>query len=244
MLLVLDNVDRHVLPAILPFLTMEHCQGSLLLATAWHADAFQQLTHAQVSGCHPIISTFSVLPMAGELLLQPADARQLLMDGIQGSRLAAGQPGLSKDELTDLAAKAAEQLAFKSEPAYVPRVLHICALALGRTSAADAPGVLSQIQQQLQGSKLSGTAPGLTQSEIDATFASLEACFRQLTDLAQQVLLDVEIASQHQAHFEDLDALAKSLGDQQSRTGALLKAQVCGTPPQLWSCLCTTSGRC
>ena len=153
LLLVLDNVGRHSLPVIQPFLTADHCQGSLLLATARDADAFQQLTCTQFARCNPRVAAFSALPMAPELLLQQEEARQLFERMLQKSRELANQDALPAEQLTEMAASAAVLLASEPGPPYMPpayNVLCECAWHLGRHPIADAQPLLDHFSQQLR----------------------------------------------------------------------------------------------
>ena len=196
---------------------LQPCAGSLLLATAWHPDSFTAISSASSQ-------RFRLQPMAGALLLQRPDAHQLVQLEMQNSRQkaaaaqAAGRHAESAVQLDQqLAVSIADQLAFATDPMYVPKVLSVFARILGRE--AD-PGnimpLLQDMQQQLQDAEQpTGDQDTLAAGE-DAIFGQLSVCFRQLGGTAQQVFLDLHVALQQHKHWS-LNAVALQLCSQQQR---------------------------
>ena len=220
-LLVLDNVSTDTAAAAMPFLAPKH-PGSLLLATSWYAQAFADISRAQVSAGHSQLTVFQPLSMATALPLQRQQAVQLIQQQMQQARRAAQQQPLPDDQLVGLADRAAAALAFSTLPAYVPTVLMASAHVLGRI-AEQADGV-SLVLQQLQAAK-GDSAPGdLQPAASDAVFGQLAACFNQLSAAAQQIFLDLAVARQQQADQCSLSQLALWLSCRQVAACSLEEA--------------------
>ena len=186
--LVLDNVRHDRAAAVLPFLA-PRAPGSLLLATSWHERTFAALSRAQIGQGQMQPTTWHLLPMAPALVLQPQQAAQLMQQQIQLSRHVDSMHPLSDEQLTALASTAAAALAFSSTPAYIPKVLSVCACTLARM--APDQGVLRSLIEQLRAAKEPSLPGDLQPSTDDAVFSQLTACYEQLRPVAQQVFLDI-----------------------------------------------------
>ena len=195
-LLVLDNVTRPVKAAVLPFLELHPAPGSRLLATTWQPVIFKELSRAPLdrrAGANPV---FHEQLLAGAMLLQHEDACQLICQDFQASR-DPDHDALADGQLADMAATVAQQLASKTAPAYVPKVLSVVACMLGQEPRA--ASILPRSQRMLD-QLHSGRQPtarfDVFKPGEDAIFRQLAVCFRQLTDSAQQIFLDIHMAAQ------------------------------------------------
>ena len=195
-LLVLDNVTRPVKAAALPFLDLQPAPGSLLLATTWQPVIFKELgcaSLAQRAGAGPV---FHEQPIAGAMLLQHEDACQLIQQDFLASRRPDHDP-LPGSQLAGMAATVAQQLASRTAPAYVPKVLSVVACMLGQEPcAAGVSPLFERMLTQLHSGRQPTIRPEVFKPGEDAIFLQLAVCFRQLTESAQQIFLDIHMAAQ------------------------------------------------
>ena len=208
-LLVLDNVSRDTAEAALPLLA-PRAPGSLVLATSWYADIFADISELQLQQGQQL-TLFQPLPMAEDLVLQQADAVELIQQQLQLSRQLARKPTLTHEHAAALAERAAHALAFPNSPVYVPKVLSVSASALGRM--AEDAGALDLLLQQLREAKeptgpRSTKARSVEAAKDQAVFSQLRACYHQLTLSAQQIFVDLAVANQQHADLCSLNQLA------------------------------------
>ena len=189
-LLVLDNVSLDTAASALPFLGPRH-PDSLVLATSWYASAFSDVSRVQSRAGHRPVTSFHTVSMAASLALQRSDAVDLIQQQIQLSRQAAGKPQVPADQLAALSDKAATALAFSSAPAYVPKVLSVCAWTLGRLF--DRTDALASLLREL-GSAQDPLGPGQMRPQpVDAVFGQLRCCFDRLSSAAQHMFIDLQL---------------------------------------------------
>ena len=202
-LLVLDNVNVDTAPAAVPLLAQRHA-GSLVLATAWNKDAIQALAQAAIHSGQLQLPHFDPLMMHSSLVLTQDEATELIKGQMAASMETALTPAaaMTNDQLDSYASQAARALSFSHAPQYVPKVLSVCACALGMSSQPTADGLphlLSQLHDARE-PRLLGVP--LAQSRERTIFGQLTACFEQLEPLAKQLWLAVVQAGQLELDFQ------------------------------------------
>ena len=190
-LLVLDNIHEHVTAAVDQFLEAwtDRQEGSLLLATAWSSAAFSQLHEHLQPGRYTIQPMVSIMGLE----LQQHEASALLKRHITTSRHKEQRRSLPAEMVEALATEAAAELKFSTPPAYTPQVLRVCGRTLGLMAEERSP-VQHLTSALAHAREIAELSSAHKLSREDQIFCQLRACYDQLSQSAEQTLVDLHLA--------------------------------------------------